>query len=111
MGDIDATVLDRLFETIESRKGADPEASWTAKLLAGGPEVVARKVGEEATETVIAALSGDGRALAAESADLIYHLMVLWATRGVAPADVWRVLSQREGTSGIAEKASRNKPG
>ncbi len=111
MGDIDATVLDRLFETIESRRGADPEASWTAKLLAGGPEVIAKKVGEEATETVIAALSGDGRALAAESADLIYHLMVLWAARGVAPADVWRALAEREGTSGIAEKASRKKPG
>ena len=111
MNDIDATVLDRLFETIESRRGGDPEASWTAKLLAGGPEVIAKKVGEEATETVIAALSGDGRALAAESADLIYHLMVLWAARGVAPADVWRALAEREGTSGIAEKASRKKPG
>jgi phosphoribosyl-ATP pyrophosphohydrolase len=111
MGDIDATVLDRLFETIESRRGADPEASWTAKLLAGGPEVIAKKVGEEATETVIAALSGDGRALAAESADLIYHLMVLWAAKDIAPADVWRALAEREGTSGIAEKASRKKPG
>ncbi len=111
MNDIDATVLDRLFETIESRRGADPEASWTAKLLAGGPQMIAKKVGEEATETVIAALSGDGRALAAESADLIYHLMVLWAARGVAPADVWRALAEREGTSGIAEKASRKKPG
>ncbi len=111
MGDIDATVLDRLFETIESRRGGDPETSWTAKLLAGGPEVIAKKVGEEATETVIAALSGDGRALAAESADLIYHLMVLWAAKDIAPADVWRALSQREGTSGIAEKASRKKPG
>ncbi len=111
MNDIDATVLDRLFETIESRRGADPETSWTAKLLSGGPEAIAKKVGEEATETVIAALSGDGRALAAESADLIYHLMVLWAARGVAPADVWRALAEREGTSGIAEKASRKKPG
>ena len=111
MNDIDATVLDRLFETIESRRGANPETSWTAKLLAGGPEAIGRKVGEEATETVIAALTGDGDALAAESADLIYHLMVLWAARGVAPADVWRVLGQREGTSGIVEKASRNKPG
>ena len=107
MSEIDATILDRLFAVIESRKGADPSASWTAKLLAGGPEAAAKKVGEESAETIIAALTRDKAALAAESADLLYHLLVLWAAKGVAPADVWRALESREGTSGIAEKASR----
>lgn len=108
MSEIDATILDRLFATIESRKGADPSTSWTAKLLAGGPEAVAKKVGEESAETIIAALSQDGDALANESADLLYHLLVLWAAKGIAPEDVWRALQTRERTSGIEEKASRN---
>jgi len=107
MSDIDATILDRLFATIESRKGADPDLSWTAKLLAAGPEKIAKKVGEESAETIIAALSQDGEALAAESADLLYHLMVLWAAKGIEPADVWRALRARESRSGIDEKASR----
>ena len=107
MSDIDATVLDRLFAVIESRRGGDPDSSWTAKLLAGGPEEIGKKIGEEATETIIAALSRDKAALAAESADLIYHLMVLWASKGLEPADVWRELASREGKSGIEEKASR----
>lgn len=109
MSEIDATILDRLFATIESRKGADPSSSWTAKLLAGGPEKIAKKVGEESAETIIAALSQDGDALANESADLLYHLLVLWAAKGVEPTDVWCALQAREGTSGIEEKASRNK--
>lgn len=108
MSEIDATILDRLFATIESRKGADPSTSWTAKLLAGGPEAAAKKVGEESAETIIAALSQDGDALANESADLLYHLLVLWAAKGIAPEDVWRALQTRQGTSGIEEKASRN---
>lgn len=107
MNEIDATILDRLFATIESRKGADPSTSWTAKLLAGGPEKVAKKLGEESTETIIAALAQDEAALANESADLLYHLLVLWAAKGIAPEDVWRALQAREGTSGIEEKASR----
>ncbi len=107
MNEIDATILDRLFAVVESRKRADPATSWTAKLLAGGPEAVAKKVGEESAETIIAALTQDKAALAAESADLLYHLLVLWAAKGVAPEDVWRALQAREGTSGIAEKASR----
>ena len=107
MSDIDATILDRLYAVIESRKGADPSASWTAKLLAAGPEAIAKKVGEESTETIVAALAQDRKALANESADLLYHLLVLWAAKGVAPEDVWRALEAREGTSGIAEKASR----
>ena len=108
MSEIDATILDRLFATIESRKGADPSSSWTAKLLSGGPEKIAKKLGEESTETIIAALSQDGDALANESADLLYHLLVLWAAKGIAPEEVWRALQAREGTSGIEEKASRN---
>jgi phosphoribosyl-ATP pyrophosphohydrolase len=108
MSEIDATILDRLFATIESRRGADPSSSWTAKLLAGGPEKAAEKVGEESVETIVAALTQDGEALANESADLLYHLLVLWAAKGIAPEDVWRALESREGTSGIAEKAARN---
>lgn len=109
MSEIDATILDRLFATIESRKGADPSSSWTAKLLAGGPEAAAKKVGEESAETIIAALSQNGEALARESADLLYHLLVLWAAKGIEPDDVWRELESREGVSGIREKASRTK--
>jgi phosphoribosyl-ATP pyrophosphohydrolase len=108
MSEIDAKILDRLFTTIESRKGADPSSSWTAKLLAGGPEKIAKKLGEESTETIIAALSQDGDALANESADLLYDLLVLWAAKGITPEEVWRALQAREGTSGIEEKASRN---
>lgn len=107
MSDIDATILDRLFAVIESRKGADPSSSWTAKLLAGGPEKVAKKLGEESAETIIAAIAQDKDALANESADLLYHLLVLWAAKGVVPADVWQALEAREGQSGIEEKASR----
>jgi phosphoribosyl-ATP pyrophosphohydrolase len=102
-----ALVLERLFAVIESRKGGDPDASYTAKLLARGTEKIAQKVGEEAVETVIAALGGDRDALAGESADLLYHLLVLWADRGLDPAVVWQVLAEREGISGIAEKESR----
>ena len=109
MSQIDATILDRLFAVIESRRGADPATSWTAQLLAGGPEAAARKLGEESVETIIAALARDNRALAAESADLIYHLLVLWAAADVAPEDVWRALESRQGRSGVAEKASRKR--
>jgi len=109
MSGIDATILDRLFAVIESRKGADPAESWTARLLAGGPEAAARKLGEESVETIVAALAQDRAALTAESADLLYHLLVLWAAKGVAPEDVWRALQSREGTSGVVEKAARKK--
>ena len=101
-------VLDRLFETVESRRGAAPETSWTARLLAGGVPAAAQKTGEEAVETILAATAGDADALAAESADLLYHLLVLWAACGIAPDRVWRELERREGTSGVAEKAARN---
>ncbi len=100
-------VLDRLHATIAARAGADPEASYTARLIAAGGPGIARKVGEEAVETVIARLSGTPADLVRESADLLYHLLVLWAEAGVAPEDVWAELARREGVSGLAEKASR----
>ena len=106
-GNMDGRVLDELFKVIESRKGGDPETSYTAKLLAGGVETVAAKVSEEAAETVLAGTSEDDTRLAAESADLLYHLLVLWAARGLAPEVVWAVLDARRGTSGLAEKAAR----
>jgi phosphoribosyl-ATP pyrophosphohydrolase len=102
-----AAVLDRLFAVIESRKGGDPASSYTAGLLAEGPQRAAKKLGEEAVETVIAGVGGSPAELAAESADLLYHLLVLWAARGLAPEAVWAVLARREGTSGLAEKAAR----
>ncbi len=100
-------VLDQLYGTIAARKAASPDSSYTAKLLQGGVERCAKKFGEEAVETVIASLSGDKVALAAESADLLYHLMVLWAASGVTPDDVYAVLKSREGQSGLDEKAAR----
>lgn len=103
----DATVLDRLFEVIESRRLSDPERSHTAKLLSKGTSKIAQKLGEEAVETVIAGIEGDPGALAAESADLLYHLLVLWADRGLTPEEVWRELERRRGSSGIEEKAGR----
>lgn len=96
-----------LFETILSRKGADPASSYTASLYAKGTAKIAQKVGEEAVETCIEALQGNKDKLAAESADLIYHLLVLWADQGLTPEDIFKILQAREGTSGIAEKNSR----
>jgi phosphoribosyl-ATP pyrophosphohydrolase len=107
-------ILDRLYALIESRRGGDSDTSYTARLLAEGPERIAQKVGEEAFETAIASISAQpdcaGR-LVAESADLIYHLLVLWAACGVTPDQVWAELARREGTSGIAEKAAREGEG
>jgi phosphoribosyl-ATP pyrophosphohydrolase len=100
-------VLQRLAATIEARRGADPSSSYTAKLLAGGPERAAKKFGEEAVETVIAAVARDPDAVAAESADLLYHWLVLLAASGVSPDAVAEKLAAREGRSGIEEKASR----
>ena len=99
--------LERLAATIAARKGADPASSYTAKLLSEGPERCAKKFGEEAVETVIAAVSGDADAVASESADLIYHWLVLLAASGVSLDDVAAKLQAREGRSGIEEKASR----
>src|SRR5882757_8868651 len=102
-----SSALDRLFATIAVRKGADPSQSYTAKLLAAGVETCAKKFGEEATEAVIAAIQKDKGELAKESADVLYHLLVLWAASGITPDDVYAVLKAREGTSGLEEKASR----
>ena len=101
-------VLARLFAVIESRRGGDPDASYTAKLLAGGTREITRKVGEEALETMMEGLEGDRDKLVGESADLIYHLLVLWADAGIAPDEVWRELARREGVSGLDEKAARD---
>jgi phosphoribosyl-ATP pyrophosphohydrolase len=100
-------ILHRLAATIEARKGADPESSWTAKLLAKGPDKAAEKFGEEAVEAIIAAVKDDRANLTAEAADVLYHLLVMLASRDVPLADVLAELERREGTSGVAEKASR----
>jgi len=100
-------ILDRLAATIASRQGGDPETSYTAKLLSKGPVKSAQKVGEEAVEVAIEAARGDAEALASESADLLYHLLVLWTAAGVSPDQVWAKLEAREGMSGLAEKAAR----
>lgn len=102
-----AEIIEELFAVIESRKGADPQSSYTAKLFARGKGKIAQKTGEEAVELVIASLSEGRDAVVGESADLLYHLMVLWAEAGIAPADVFAELRRREGVSGIAEKAAR----
>jgi len=99
--------LSRLEATIAARRGADPESSYVARLNAKGLPKIAQKLGEEATETVIAALTGDRRELVGEAADLLFHLMVLLGARGVPLSEVLCELDAREGTSGIAEKAAR----
>src|SRR5215468_9368483 len=102
-----ADILDRLAATIASRKSADPKSSYVASLLAKGDDAVLKKIGEEATETVMAAKDGDKIRIAAEIADLWFHCLVLLARHGLGPDDVRAELARREGTSGIAEKASR----
>ena len=99
--------LANLAATIEARKSAAPDGSWTAKLLAKGPEKCAEKFGEEAVEAIIEAVKGDRTKLIAEAADVLYHLLVMLAARDVTLADVEAELTRREGTSGIAEKAAR----
>src|SRR5690606_4601231 len=103
----DAGTLGRLEATIAQRRGADPASSYVAKLHAKGLPKIAQKLGEEATETVIAALSGSRDELVGEAADLLFHLMVLLGAQYVPLADVLAELDRREGTSGIAEKAGR----
>lgn len=100
-------ILDHLAETLESRKGADPSSSYVAKLYAKGLDTILKKIGEEATETVIAAKDGDKAQLVYEMADLWFHSMVLLAQQGLHPDDVLAELARREGLSGLAEKASR----
>jgi phosphoribosyl-ATP pyrophosphohydrolase len=107
MADPLGDALARLWVTIEARRGASPDSSYTAKLLAGGPAGVARKLGEESLEAVIEAVKGDKSALTRESADMLYHLMVLWEAAGMTPDEVAAELTRREGVSGIDEKRSR----
>lgn len=99
--------LNDLFETIKARKTADPSSSWTAQLLSKGPEKCAEKFGEEAIEAIIEAVKGDKAGLTAEAADVIYHLMVMLASRDISLNDVVDELAKRKAKSGIAEKASR----
>jgi phosphoribosyl-ATP pyrophosphohydrolase len=101
------SALERLAATIAARKGGDPETSWTAKLLATGPEKCAEKFGEEAVEAIIEAVKGDREKLTAEAADVIYHLLVMLASREVTLDDVLAELERREGKSGLEEKAGR----
>ena len=100
-------VLARVAATIESRKGASPEQSYTAKLLAKGDSAILKKIGEEATETVMAAKDDDKIALVREVADLWFHCLVLLASRGLGPQDVLGELARREGVSGLDEKKNR----
>lgn len=99
--------LDRLWRVIETRRDADPETSYTARLFSRGRAKIVQKLGEEAVEAVIEGIAGDKQKLVGESADLLYHLLVLWADIGVSPAEVAAELARREGTSGLAEKRSR----
>jgi phosphoribosyl-ATP pyrophosphohydrolase len=105
----DSDVLARVAATIESRKGADPAGSYVASLFAHGDDAILKKIGEEATETVMAAKDGDKIRIAAEIADLWFHCLVLLARHGLGPADVLAELARREGLSGHAEKAARGR--
>lgn len=100
-------VLDRLWGVVESRRGADPSVSHSARLLSRGTAKVAQKFGEEAVECVIEAVGRNHPALVAESCDVLYHLIVMWVDAGVRPDEVWAELERREGVSGLAEKAAR----
>jgi phosphoribosyl-ATP pyrophosphohydrolase len=101
------TALQRLSDTIAARRTADPDSSWTAKLLATGPEKCAEKFGEESIEAIIEAVRGDRQRLTSEAADVLYHLLVMLAARDLTLADVEAELLRREGVSGITEKAAR----
>jgi phosphoribosyl-ATP pyrophosphohydrolase len=102
-----SVVVDRLWSVVMNRRDVDPAISHSARLLSRGAAKVAQKFGEEAVECLIEAVRGDRDAVIAESADVLYHLIVLWVSTGVAPEEVWAELVRREGVSGIAEKASR----
>jgi phosphoribosyl-ATP pyrophosphohydrolase len=111
MASVDATsasdVLDRLAATIVARRSADPATSYVASLFAKGEDAILKKIGEEATEAVMAAKDGDKLRIAAEVADLWFHCLVLLACHGLGPADVRAELARREGISGVVEKAAR----
>ena len=107
MTDNSTHILDRLAEVIAQRALDSAETSYTAHLVENAPEMPARKLVEEATEALIEAISGNGEKLAEESADLLYHLLVVWQAAGITPRQVWDILQARQGLSGHAEKASR----
>jgi phosphoribosyl-ATP pyrophosphohydrolase len=100
--------LEDLFASIEARTTADPETSWTAKLLAKGPEKCAEKFGEEAIEAIIEAVKDDKTQLTSEAADVLFHLLVMLKSRDVALSDVMDELARRQGQSGLSEKAARD---
>ena len=100
-------IIDKLHKILKERQGADPTESYVASLYAKGIEKIAEKVGEEAVEVIIEAVKGDKEKLTSESADLLFHLMVLWVNQGITPDEVWNTLQSRFGTSGHEEKASR----
>ncbi|MFQ5534719.1 MAG: phosphoribosyl-ATP diphosphatase [Sphingomonadales bacterium] len=100
-------MIDRLFEVVKDRRNADPATSYVASLYRDGRAKIARKVGEEAVEAIVAALEDDRGQTVAESADLLFHLMVLWAEMGIKPDEVMAELARREGVSGIEEKRGR----
>ena len=104
-----SNVLDQLYSVIRNRKDDNPETSYTAELLSQGTPKIAQKVGEEAVEVITAALVENENKVIKESADLLYHLLVLWAQKGVTPGNVWNELRRREGVSGVLEKTSRQK--
>ena len=111
LGDVSrGAVMDRLWNVVLSRREADPTISHSARLLSRGMPKVAQKFGEEAVECLIEAVSGNHDALVAESADVLYHLIVMWVAAGVEPNEVWAELERREGISGVLEKASRTLP-
>jgi phosphoribosyl-ATP pyrophosphohydrolase len=103
--------IDKLFATILSRKRADPKRSYTAQLLKRGTAQCAKKLGEEGVEAALAAVAGTKKELIGESADVLYHLLVVWAARRIKPKEVYDALAAREGRSGIAEKKSRKRRG
>ena len=106
-GPTGSAIMDRLWSTVVERRSADPEKSHSARLLARGTAKVAQKFGEEAVECLIEAVANNPAAVITESADVLYHLTVLWVAAGVEPTQVWAELQRREGVSGIAEKAAR----
>lgn len=103
----DFEIIGELYDIIQSRKNADPETSYCAKLFKKGRRKIAQKVGEEATETVIEAVCNNKKQTIAESSDLLFHLLVLWADMGIKPEKVMQELAKRKGISGIDEKNSR----
>ena len=105
---LNAKILDELYAVIESRKGADPNTSRTAQLFHRGVAKIAQKLGEEAVETLIEGVKGDKVRLAEESADLLYHLLVLWADQDVKPAAIWEALARRRETSAMVQNSGQN---